>query len=731
MSRHLNPTFRTRPLYAALLVALAVPTTVSAQEQESANAGESTEQTLPAIPVYGEGENDYATGVSTVGGAAPTLIRDVPQSVTVINRAVLDSQNATTLTEALRNTPGITLSAGEGGQIGDNVNIRGYSARTDLFLDGVRDRGQYSRETFFLEAVEVLRGPSSMLFGRGSTGGVINQVSKQASLRDHTEIGLSAGTEAYYRGTLDVNRKISDSSAFRVAALGHNNESTRDIIESERSGLAGSLRFGIDTSTEIAVSAVIQRRDDIPDYGVPVGIPGVITTVENPGQPVVTDPDSFYGFTDDEFKQDVDVLSLGLKHEFSPAVNLVNQTQYNAATVHAMPTVVGLLPSTNPDAGTLFTRNRRERDIDDKSLYNQTDLVIRIGEGTVKHTLTLGVEIGRDYYENQTYDWANPNEPNQTIENPVYGPMPSDVVRMATTLNDNESETTAYYVNEQLDLGEHWKIIAGVRSDDFDFSSTVAGNPDPLQNGIFEKKDNMTSHRAGIIYQPDDTQSYYISSGTSFNPSAEALTINQANLNIDPEENRSQEIGAKWDLLEGSLSLTVAVFDVEKTNARSVDPLDATVVRLDGKTAVEGFEIGASGHLTQNWQIFAAYTNLNGKIIRLTESQQGTPLPRDDNILLNAPEHTASLWTIYEFGAWEIGGGAVYSSERPLNNANTAFTEGYTRYDATAAWQYAEKYRLRLNVQNLTDEEYFEVASAGRATPVTGTVAIMTWTAEF
>lgn len=708
MSRY-NDTFKMRPLCAALLMALAAPSAQAQGEQ----TGES-EQKLPPVSVHGE-VDDYAAGISSVGGAAPTPIRDVPQSVTVINRAVMDAQAVTTLAEALRNTPGITLSAGEGGQIGDNINIRGFNARTDLFLDGMRDRGQYARETFFLEAVEVLRGPSSMLFGRGSTGGVINQVSKQAGLRDHTELGLSAGTEAYYRATLDVNRKLSDSSAYRVMVLGHANESTRDVIESERSGVAGSLRFGIDTDTQIDLSAIIQRREDIPDYGFPFTADG---TEENPAEPVDADRDNFLGYTDDVFDQDVNILGIGVVHEFSPILSLRNRTQYNGADVHAAPTTIN---STG-------LRNRRDREIEDESVYNQTDLVISFDGNSISHTLTAGIEIGREYYENQGYDWTG--ETTQDFTDPVYGPMPESAVRSRTTLTDNESESLGIYLNDQMDLGEHWKLVLGVRSDDFDFSSTVTDSNTGDVTTDIEQNDSMTSYRGGIIYQPGDTQSYYVSYGTSFNPSAETLTLNERNQNVDPEENRSIEIGAKWDLLEGNLSLTTAVFEVEKTNARSVDPV-TFLSQLDGEVVVDGFEFGASGRLAEGWQIFAAYTNLDGEIVELTEVQSGVALSRDGNTLSNTPEHTASLWTTYEFGeTWEIGGGAIYSSERLVNNANTSIVDAYIRYDATVAWR-GDDHQLRLNLQNLSDEEYFEVASGGRATPATGTVAILTWTAGF
>lgn len=715
MSKHNNPTFQMRPLCAALLVALAAPALGQSEQAEENQDNGGAEQMLPAVPVYGQREDDYAAGVTSVGGAVPTPIRDVPQSVTVINEAVLESQAVTTLAEALRNTPGITLSAGEGGVIGDNINIRGFSARTDLFMDGMRDRGQYARETFFLESIEVLRGPSSMLFGRGSTGGVINQVSKQASLRDHSEVGLSAGTDAYYRATLDVNRKLSDSSAYRVAVLGHSNESTRDVIESERSGVAGSLRFGIDTDTRFGLTAMVQRRKDIPDYGFPFALNG---TEENPAEPIEADRDNFYGYTDDAFDQDVNTVDLRFEHRFSSALSLRNQTQYTVADIHAVPTTIN-------GSG---LRNRREREIDDESLYNETDLVIRLDSGPIEHTITAGIEIGREYYENQGYDWAG--ETTQDFANPVYGPMPASAVRTRTTLTDNESDVMGIHLNDQMGLGQHWKLVLGVRNDDFDFSTIVTDSNTGEVTVDVEQNDSMTSYRGGIIYQPDDSQSYYVSYGTSFNPSAETLTLNERNQDVDPEENRSIEIGAKWDLLEGNLSLTAAVFEVEKTNARSVDP--ATLLsQLDGEIVVDGFEFGINGRLTENWQVFAGYANLDGEIVDLTEVQSGVPVSRDGNTLSNTPEHTASFWTTCELGeAWEIGGGAVYSSERLVNNANTAIVDAYTRYDATVAW-HGDDRQLRLNLQNLSDEEYFEVASGGRATPATGMAAILTWTSEF
>jgi catecholate siderophore receptor len=694
----------------------------------------STPTTLRKVTVGAAASSDFGAAATTVGGKGSTLIRDVPQSVTVLNRAVLDAQGATTLTEALRNVPGITLSAGEGGVIGDNINLRGFSARTDLYFDGLRDRGQYSRETFFLESIEVLKGPSSMLFGRGSTGGVINQVSKQPRLRESNEIGLGIGMDAYYRGTLDMNRPLSETSALRIAALAQTSESTRDVVESERYGIAPSLRFGIGTPTQVNLSWVHQTRRDLPDYGVPFGPAG---TRDNPARPIDTDRDNFFGFTDDKFDQDVDIVSARVEHQFQSGLRLRNQTQFSLARVDAQPTTIA-----GPADATARTglRNRRERQIDDQSLFNQTDLIVEFKTGGIGHTITTGFEVGREDFENQTFNntvslTAGADNPlAQNFDNPVYGPLPDAVVRTRNAFTDSTADTLAVYVNDQLDLTPQWKVVAGVRFDRYDFETQVTNSLSGAITSALAQTDRLTSLRAGLLYQPTDWQSYYVSYGTSFNPSAETLTLTAANNNVDPEKNRSLELGGKWDLAGGELLLTSAIFRVQKSNARTLDQL-TQVVTLDGETRVDGFEIGVSGRISSKVQLLAGYTYLDGEIESLNESvtvgNVATAVARDGNTLPNTARDSASLSATYSFMPnWQIGGGLVYSSERLLNNTNTSVVEGYTRYDATLAYD-ARNYSLRVNLQNLTDEEYFEVASAGRATPATGRTALATLTWRF
>ncbi|HCT40096.1 MAG TPA: TonB-dependent siderophore receptor [Moraxellaceae bacterium] len=682
-------------------------------------------------------QKSYTPGVSTVGGKAPAALRDIPQSVMVVDRAVMDDQAVASLTEALRNVPGITISAGEGGNIGDNINLRGYSARTDVYVDGFRDRGQYSRDTFALDAVEVLKGPASMLFGRGSTGGVINQVSKKPDLETRGQIGVSVGTDDYYRTTFDYNTRISDTSAFRIAAFGQDTQSTRDVVEKKDFGLAPSISFGIGTPTEVLMSALVQRNRDIPDYGFPL-YRGALTTPENPGKPIAANHDNFYGFTDDSYDQDINVLNASVSHRFNDAVRVQNRLQYGEYETYASPTTVTLptsVTASTPLDTVTGTRARRERELRDSTLYNQTDLFVKFDTGAIAHHLMAGVEVGRDTYENQAYLWTG--VPTTNMADPVYGPMPGSATRTTSaTRTDNTAETVAVYVNDQADLTEQLKLVAGVRMDRYDLEADTITNATGATQR-YSRVDEMTSVRGGLVWQPDAVQSYYASYGTSFNPSGETLTMSQSTSTVAPEESESFEIGAKYALYNDALQLATAVFRVDKSNARTKDPLTGFTT-LDGNTRVDGFEASVAGKLAEKWQMLAGYTYLDSEIVaskdRRNVGSSSSPvydLYAEGNHMANVPTHSATLWTTYGISAnWEIGGGAVYMADRFVDNYEAAVIDDYTRYDATLAYL-QKKYDVRLNLQNLGNEEYFETASTGRATPAKGRGAIMTLTYRF
>ena len=703
---------------------------------------------LDKVEVVGDQNRDEVRTDTTTIGKVPTALRDLPQSITVINRAMLSAQGASSLSDALRSVPGITLGAAEGGQIGNNINLRGFTARTDIFIDGVRDRGQYYRDTFFIDTIEVLKGPSSMLFGRGSTGGVINQVSKQANLRASNEASVTVGTNDQYRATIDTNQPMSDTSAFRISAMGQNVQTTRDVMTNEDYGIAPTARFGINTPTTVTVSGLFQHNHDMADYGI---------SALN-GRPAPVDYDNFYGLTDDRIVQDASVVGVKVEHRFGDRLTLRNQTQYNRTAIDARETnsarVGTFAPSANgggaftilPTSATGYYTSlplqslsvllqSKDKAIVDDSLFNQTDLIANFETGPIKHTLLTGFEIGRDTYQNQSFTRVDPaiTGPAATtglavvsLADPAYQPSSPRTVRTSGNLVTSNASTMAAYVNDTIELTPQWKLVGGVR---FDRYRAVLNNSIPSATAPSEVGQNVTktSVRAGAIWQPSQAQSYYLSYGTSFNPSLETLTVTSGQQALAPEQNKSYEAGAKWDLLNQKLSVTAAAFRIEKDNART--QISTGVYQLDGNIRVDGAELGITGQLSPSWQVFGGYTFLDAKIVQAS-ALDGT----QGKVPANTPRHSATLWTTYNLSrAWEAGTGVAYLSSRYASNTDVVTAPGFVRWDGTVAYR-QQAYDVRFNLLNIADKQYINAlipSDGGRFVPGVGRTALLTLTTRF
>jgi catecholate siderophore receptor len=681
--------------------------------------------TLPAIGVAAHAEQqDFQAERSSVGAKTPTALRDIPQTVTVINKDVLASQGATSFQDALRNAPGVTIGGAEGGQIGNNINLRGFTAQNDIYLDGFRDRNQYYRDTFDLEEIEVLYGPSSMLFGRGSTGGVINQVSKKANLKDSAEISATVGTDDHYRTSVDVNHKLNDTSAIRLNAFGQSIGSTRDVMKNKDFGVAPEVRFGIGTPTEVTLSALIQHNHDMPDYGVQA----------LNGRPSPVPRNTFYGLTTDRTIQDVQTFNASVKHKVSDALTFTNQTQLSHSMTDARetaPQAVLTIPLATSTALTngnftslppseLFIKlQSHDRVIENHSIYNDTMVEYKFDTGPIKHDMIAGIELGHDSYTNQAY--TRNNLPVVTMLDPAIMSSPPGVTTTVGNFADSGSNEIAAYLNDTVSLNQHWKVIGGLRWDRFQaqIHNTVSLPSYATQTNFF------TSVRAGVIYQPTDWQSYYVSYGTSFDPSLEALTLTNLTQNLAPESTRSYEVGGKWDLLGGNLSVNSAFFREEMDNART--QVSTTEYELDGDVRVDGFQAGVTGHLTDKWQIFGGYTYMDATILKAADGTQG-------HVPANTPRNTLTLWSTYAITShWEIGGGPTYMSPRYASNTNYVRVPGYTRWDATAAY-HAKKYDVRLNLLNMTNKEYYDAlipSDGGRSVPGIGRTLLATFDYRF
>lgn len=735
---------RLNPIAAALVAVFAAPLSSHAQQAASPKT-DASPAVLQEVVVEGSRGDFNANGTSL--SKLPADLHDVPQSVVVVNKALMQSQGASSLADALRNVAGITLGGAEGGQIGNNINLNGFSARTDIYLDGFRDRGQYYRDTFAIDEVEVLMGPSSMLFGRGSTGGVINQVSKKANLHESTEVSASATTNGLVRTTADYNHPLSDTSAMRLSAMAQSGKATtRNQTDVQDFGLAGSYVFGIGTPTEITLSALLQRNHDMPDYGLP----------PLNGHPANVGRDTSYGLNSDRTNQDVAALNATIKHKITPDVVLRNQTQFNYVHVNAVETApqgIGTVangiftPLTNASSNlplsSLFVRGQsHDRDIHDYSIFNQTELSAKLATGSIKHELLAGFEVGHDGYDNQGY-YRNGScngvalNPTSTVAgyadcvplvNPSYSAAGSSVTSQAGNRAGGSANTIAAYVNDTVTLTPEFKLVGGLRFDRYIASITNSLNsvtaPAAAKNTALpsaQQTINFTSLRLGSIWQPSAAQSYYLSYGTSFNPSLEQLTGTTGQQNLDPEKNRSYELGGKWDLLNDKLSLNAAIFQIKKENARS--QVSTGVYVLDGTVRVNGARAGATGHITKDWQVALGYTYLDAKVIQ-SSGLDGTL----GKIPVNTPKNTLTSWTTYKVAPhWEVGGGASYMSARFANPTNTVQAGGYVRWDTTVAYT-QPKYDIRLNLFNLTNKMYYDAliqSDGGRSVPGTGRTAML------
>ncbi|WP_118178405.1 TonB-dependent receptor [Paraburkholderia phosphatilytica] len=696
-----------------------------AAASDASTAKTASDTALPAVVVSGASDRqDFQAERSSVGAKTPTALRDIPQTVTVINKALLNSQAATSFQDALRNAPGVTIGAAEGGQIGNNVNLRGFTAQNDIYLDGFRDRNQYYRDTFDLEDVEVLYGPSSMLFGRGSTGGVINQVSKKANLTPSAEVSTMVGTNDRYRTSVDVNHPLSDTSAIRLNAFGQSLGSTRDEMHNKDYGIAPEARFGIGTPTEITLSALIQHNYDQPDYGVP----------PLNGAPAPVSRNTYYGITTDRTIQDIQTFTAGIKHRFNDAFTISNQTQISHSMTDARETapqaiLTGPLATSTALANgnhttipmdDLFVKlQSHDRVIENHAIYNDTMAEYKFTTGPIRHDVIAGIELGHETYSNQAY--TRNNLPIVSLIDPAYLSNPTGVTTTTGNYASSSANSFAAYANDTVSLGEHWKVVGGLRWDRYQahISNTISLPSYAAQTNSY------TSVRGGVIYQPSDWQSYYASYGTSFDPSLEALTVTNFTQNLAPETTRSFEVGGKWDLLGGNLSITSALFQEEMRNART--QVSSTEYTLDGDIRVNGFQASATGHITDKWQIFGGYTYMDARIVKARDGTQG-------NVPANTPRNTLTLWSTYSFTPhWQIGGGPTYMSARYAANTNLVRVGGYTRWDAMAGYT-QKKWDVQLNLLNLTNKRYYDAlipSDGGRSVPGIGRTLLATGNYRF
>jgi catecholate siderophore receptor len=674
---------------------------------------------------------------------APLL--DTPKSVSVISQQLIKDTQVTTLADALRTVPGITLGAGEGGNStnGDRPIIRGYSAESSMYVDGVRNNTSQNRDMFAVEQVEVTKGSSSSMGGGGNVGGSINMVSKVAKKGDALEGSVSAGTDNYQRISLDANKDFGNGIAARVAVMGHHNEKAgqNDGAEYKRAGIAPSISFGLDTDTRATLSYYYLKTDDTPDSGVPYWDKATGTAT---GKPLTAKQGIYYGWLARDFqKQENQIGTLKLEHDLTNDITLSNTTTYSNSKNNYL--------WTQPDdsqkniATDQVWRRLNSRISDTDTFSNQLSLAGLFKTGAFTHRFNTGVEYSNQETDKDSYSVTDSNTSlingkACTLANPngwctsAYNPNPRDAwlgtIVPAGSLVNTETETISLYVLDSIELNPQWLLDLGVRWDKFETTQKTKST-----GAKIDSDNDFFSYQAGLTYKPRENGAVYFSYATSATPPGimndGPEVVDGNNANLDPEDSRTFEIGTKWDLLQDKLSLNAAIFRTEKNNARV--QLTPTTYANVGESKVDGFEIGLNGNITEKWAVSAGYTYLdseatdNGNTCGRGATVCTPGNASNGNHMANVPENSASLWTTYALTpAFTVGAGAFAVDKVYGDLANTKYVPGYVRYDAMARYNVNENVDLQLNVNNLSDERYFTKAYASHyATEAEGRNAVL------
>jgi catecholate siderophore receptor len=727
--------------------------------------------TLEQVDVNGAGGSPYNPRESQIT-RLPTAIIDTPQSITVIPQQVLEDQKTSTLVEALHNVPGISFLGGEGGTQGDNINIRGYSARNDFYRDGIRDPGWYVRDTFSVQEVEVLKGPSSFAFGRGSTGGVVNMTSKLPQFRDFTTFDASAYTSPGGRGTVDVNRTWGDVAG-RIILLG--NDTTlagRDFATTKRIGVAPSLTMNMAPDTRVTISYIFQKDNNVPDYGIPL-LPG--SYFGTPwGQPAPVSRSTYYGvatpgFADTEQVQ-ANIGTMKITHDFNKDWQFTNETRFSDVDrfVRVRGTQVGtqaggstpnLYSSAAGGAGallnpvpfgfplsSLFIENTNyfQNHTQNSLLTNQSDLVGHFNTLFMQHTVAMGVEADRETRDQfrTTFTTATGNTPIASMVNvadPNPYPLNYPMIPGTSTDQYDLGRTVGLYASDQVKLNKYFEIMGGLRYDNLrvwqnygnvnTFTGAVTGVVNATTPYSVVNKVDFVSWRAGAVAHPVDNSSLYFMYGTSFDPTSEYLTITGGQQNIPPTTNETYELGGKYDMFDSKLSLSGALFQITQNNAVETVNSALGLYSEVGKTRVKGGELGIAGKVTDQWSLFGGYTYMDGRVLSSAQSTiTGTGfVSTPGNKLQDVPRNTISMTSTYAiWPAFTVGGTAYYTSDRYTSSADVGRVPGYWRFDTMASYKVTQNFSMQVNVLNILDTKNFETLSGfGAAQPGTGRAAIL------
>jgi catecholate siderophore receptor len=730
----------------------------------------------------------------------PETLLNTPQTAETVPQFVMQDEQAVSLRDTLRNVPGISMAAGEGGSQGDSLTIRGFNARNDMFLDGIRDFGSYYRDAFDFENVDVLEGPAGVEFGRGSTGGVVNQETKQPELNQFVHVDGQFGTDLMRRVTVDVNeplKNFGDGAAFRLNAVGMDSMvAERDIAETRRFGIAPAISFGLDSATRYEVQYLHESENSTPDYGLPYFGPGVAKVNRS----------TYYGFANSNYlRTGPDVVTGNVEHDLNEhatvrnvlrwanyprnvditepqintagTINYMNadggtgyenaDTQISAQCAIAATASASCYPLDTPLSQVSVNRNQLASRSTEDMLWDQASVIGRFDLLHVANDGLIIVEGGRERSDPDRQRFTMPYVP-------AIHPNPYDPFAPVTATDSGRtyvsSQSFGFGFNDTMTLRRWLMLSGGVRWDYFNTNAHTAALVSPATNA--NQLIRQATYRAAIVVKPRPEGSLYFDWGTSFDPSAESLSLSANNATAPPEENETYELGAKWDYLRDRLNISGSIFRTEKDNAHETDPNSSANTLTVGTYIVRGVQLGALGHLPQHFDLVVGYAFLDGFLENSALNASPfsavnaafyaawqTALKTNPNAVIdpryntapfyinpngfpiqNAPKNSANLWVTHGLlkgftggvggnylGARRASSGVligVYNTGTALNPASVPLAAkaipGYYVLNLMVRRPISERIDFQANINNITNKFYIDEPHPNHLVPGEG-----------
>lgn len=773
MPRHKNKTASTGhampmlPL-GALAAGFGLSAAALAQTAPEPQAPARQDSVLPTVRAKAsaepQGKDAYQATETRIGKGKQDL-RDIPQSLTIVTEKLIDDRNLDNVKDVLKNTAGISFQAAEGGE--EDIKIHGISLQStgDIFIDGMRDPAFYDRDTFFLDRVELLRGSGALMFGRGSSGGAVNQVTKQALLANQNQVDVTVASRGGLRAVGDFNSRTGETTAWRIGTMVNraDNDGAGNMIN--KAGIAGSLRTGIGEDDEFGLTLYALQNNNGMNYGMPWVRP-TPTSPASDATLIPVDPASYFGMASDRNMGSASYVMASHTHRFSRDVELVTKARYASYTRDQRAGTVRFAAAALQPGGvaaslatfgpsTVLARGTQLKIQDMQTLSVQSDLSAKFEAAGLQHHLMTGVDFAQEkkqvYSDSPGLTFAQRNsfyatlgltKPNTTVGSPDDGASIDESRRQPLKANAYTSRSAGAYLQDMISITPEWKLLAGLRYDrlrgdydSFNYSYNATGTPgydkiSATTTDSYRMNVSAWSKRAAVLFQPSAQLSLHLMGATSFNTSGDTYSLSPANASIPPEKSVNVELGGQYDSADGKLTTRFGIFRATKLQERNTDPLNTNVVTLSGKRHAAGLDVDITGRITDAWEVYGSFTWMPVAAIDISSATGGELQGSRPSL---TPRYSGSLWTTYRISPqWRLGGGLNARSGQQPNRNPGFYAPKFIIANLMAEYTVVEDALLfRLNVDNVANKRYADTLYTGHYVPGKGRIVALTGTYKF